>query len=171
MSDELSTIRQVIEEHQGMKEHIELVTGQLNDQEAIIALEKAHSEWIPGRTEALEENREKLIQTMSLIDEGLKSHYMFEEKILVPLMGELLAEAFINEHGELLKEIARVNGMVANTNFKGLSRDEILSTQAAIQEAISSLHQHKEEHMAAEEAILYMIQRSLEKRRKIGVGK
>ena len=167
MLDQLNIIRRLIDEHQKIRESMKLVGDQLSDREAVMALEREHGEWIPGRLEALPQKQERLVQTLSMLEEGLKNHYTFEEKVFSSLMGELLAEAFMLDHYELLQEITRVKAMVANTNLEGLSREETLSAQSHIQQAIDSIHQSKEEHTAIEEHILYMIESALRKRAKV----
>ncbi len=164
MSNDLETIRRLILEHQVTRADFRLVGDRLNDQEALLLLQSERANWIPGQEGDLSEKQNSLIRAIGMLEEGLKNHYAFEEKALPPLMGELLTEALMVEHHDLLEEISGVKAMVANIKLEGLGREEILSRQSSVQEAIDSIRQHKEEHMATEEPILYMLQRALEKR-------
>ena len=90
MSDNLAIIERVIAEHQAIRTHVKLVGDALNDQEALESLLKSHADLIPGRVEILSEEKDRLQQTVSSLEEGLNRHFDFEEKVLPPLFGELL---------------------------------------------------------------------------------
>ena len=164
MSDNLAIIRRVTEEHQTIRSHIKLVGDSLTDQEVLTALGRARPDWIPGRLEILSEKQNKLQQTMSFLDEGLKNHFAFEEKVLSPLLGELFMRALTIEHGEIKKQIDEAKSIVADTRLEGLSREELLSKEALIQQMIDNVCQLVEGHAAREEVILDMVQRVLEEK-------
>ena len=165
MLDNLAIINKVIEEHQAIRGHIKLVGDSIPDQEALAALEQAHADFIPGRLEVLTGKQDRLQQTLSFLDEGLKNHFAFEEKALPPLLGELPMRGLVLEHREIKNKIDKAKSIVASTKLEGLSREELLSREAHIQQVITSICQLVEEHAAKEEAILDMVQRALEKKR------
>lgn len=162
MQDKLAVIKRIIDEHQTIKEHVKLVGDSVSDQEALAALQKAHADFIPGRLEVVSEKQKKLQQTISALDEGLKNHFTFEEKVLPPLLGKLVMQALVLEHGEIKNEIDEAKSVVADTKLEGLSREELLSKESHMQQMIDSICQLVEEHAAKEEAILNMVQRALE---------
>ena len=106
MADNLAIIKRVIEEHLTIRGHVKLVGDSVTDLEALFALQKARPNWVLSQLEALSERQKKLQQTLSFLDEGLKNHFGFEEKVLPPLFGELLMRALIFEHREMGKEIS-----------------------------------------------------------------
>jgi hypothetical protein len=164
MLDNLAIINKVIEEHQAIREHIKLVGDSIPDQEALTALEKARADFIPGRLEVLTEKQEKLQQTLNFLDEGLKNHFAFEGEALPPLLGELPMRGLLLEHREIKNKIDKAKSIVASTKLEGLSREELLSREAHIQQSITGICQLVEEHATKEEAILDMVQRALEKK-------
>ena len=164
MLDKLAIIKRVIDEHQIIKGHVKLVGDSISDQEALLSLQKASADWIPGRLEVLTEKHNKLQQTMSLLDEGLKNHFAFEGKTLPPLLGELLMKALLLEHKEINDEINRVKSVVAGTKLEGSSREELLSREADIQQMINSICELVEEHAAREETILEMLRKAFEEK-------
>ncbi len=164
MEDNLAIINRIIEWHQTLRGHVKLVGDSIVDREALLALEKTRPEWIPGQLEALTEKQKKLQQAMSFLDEGLRSHFAYEEKVLPPLLGELFMQALILDHQEIKKEINEAKSMVPEIKLEGLSRDELLSQESEIQETISSMCQLVEEHAAREEIVLEMVRRVLEKK-------
>ena len=164
MEDYLAIIRRVIEEHQTIKGHIKLVGDSISDREALTSLERARTDWIPGRPELLAETQKKLQQAISFLDEGLKNHFAFEGKALPPLLGELFMRALVLEHQEIRKEIDKAKSIATETKLEGLSREELLSRESHIQQTIGSVCQLVEEHATKEEIILEMLQRALEEK-------
>ena len=164
MLDSLAIINKVIEEHQAIRKHVKLVGDSVPDREALTALEKEHADFIPGRFEVLTEKREKLQQTLNFLDEGLKNHFAFEGEVLPPLLGELPMRGLLLEHREIKSKIDEAKSIIADTKLEGLSREELLSKEANIQQTITGICQLVEEHAAKEEAILDMVQRALEEK-------
>lgn len=164
MQDKLAIIKRVVDEHQIIKKHLKLVGDSVNDQEALATLRKAHTDFIPGRLEVASEKQNRLQQAMSFLKEGLENHFAFEEKELPPLLGELLMQALVLEHREIIKEIDEAVSTVANTRLEGLSREESLSTESQMQQMIDNICQLVEEHATKEEAILEMLRRAVEEK-------
>lgn len=162
MEDKLTIVNRIIEWHQTIRGHIKLVGDSVTDQEALADLEKERADFIPGRFEILSKKQKKLQQTMSFLEEGLKNHFDFEEKALPPLLGELLTQALVLEHQEIKNEIAEVKSMTVSAKLEGLSREELLSKESRIQQAVNGICQLVDEHATREEAILEMLQRALE---------
>ena len=164
MQDKLVIIKRIIDEHQTIKEHLKLVGDSVSDQEALTTLHKAHADFIPGRLEVASEKQSKLQQAMSFLEEGLKNHFAFEEKALPPLLGELLMQALVLEHGEITKEIDEAISTVANTRLEGLSREELLSKESDMQQMIDGICRLVEEHATKEEAVMEWLRKALEKK-------
>jgi len=164
MLDSLAIINKVIEEHQAIRGHIKLVGDSVPDQEALTALDKARADFIPGRFEVLTEKQEKLQQTLNFLDEGLKNHFAFEGKALPPLLGKLPMRGLVLEHREIKNKIDEAKSIVASTKLEGLSREELLSREAHIQQVITSICLLVEEHATKEEAMLDMVRKALEKK-------
>lgn len=162
MEDNLVIINQIIEQHQTIKGHVKLVGDSVTDEEALLALGKTLPEWIPGQLEVLAEKQKKLQQAMSFLDEGLKNHFAYEEKVLPPLLGELFMRALLIEHREIRKEMDDAKSIVADTKLEGLSREDLLDKESHIQQVIGSMCRAIEEHATREETILEMLQKALE---------
>ena len=161
MEDKLAIVNRIIEWHQTIRGHIKLVGDSITDQEAVVALGKERTDFIPGRLEVLSKKQEKLQQTLNFLEDGLKNHFAFEEDVLSPLLGELLAQALLVEHQEIENEIARAKSIAASTKLEGLSREELLSEESHIQQIVDYICQLVDEHATREEAILEMPASSL----------
>jgi len=162
MADNLKIVNRAIEEHHIIRKHVKLVGDSVSDLEALFSLQQARPDWILSSAEALPEKQDKLQQTISALDEGLKNHFSFEEKLLPPLFGKFLMQALILDHREIKKRIAETKSLVANTKLEGLSRKELLSQKAQIQQKVEDILQLVEEHADKEETILKMLQKALE---------
>lgn len=164
MSDNLAKIKQIIDDHQSIRGHVKLVSDLVSDQEALWALEETRSSWIPGRPEITTEKQNKLQQTLSFLDEGLKNHFAFEEQALPPLLGDLLMRALILDHQKIKEKIDEAKSIAVDSKLEGLSREELLSKEFYIQQVVVNICQLIEEHAAREEAILGMVERALEEK-------
>ena len=162
MADNLKIVNRAIEEHHTIREHTKLVGDSVSDLEALFSLQKARPDWILSSTDALSEKQDKMRQTISALDEGLKNHFSFEEKLFPPLFGELLMQALVLEHHEIKKRIDETKSLLANTKLEGLSRGELLSQKAKIQQKVEDILQLVEEHAGREETILKMLKKALE---------
>jgi hypothetical protein len=164
MKDELELIKAVIDQHKAIREHAGSVSAVMSDQDALATLEKARSDWTPGRFEALSEKRNRLQQLLDRLDEGMHKHFDFEEKVLSLLLGDLLTRALRLEHTEIKGEIDEAATMITDMSLDDSNRDELLAGESRIQQKIGVVLQLIEEHASREEMILGMIQRALEDR-------
>ena len=171
MSDQLEVIRRIIEWHKTIRGHARLVGESVTDIEALITLEKARTDWVPGRLEALSEKKDKLQQVISLLDEGLKNHFDYEEKALPPLLGDLVMRAIVLQHNEIIKETNEAKSMHSFLNLEELNRDELLAEELRVQQRIGIILQLVEEHATREDLVLEMVQNALEKKEEEGKKK
>jgi hypothetical protein len=155
-------INRVIDEHRVIRKHVKLVGDSVPDREALDKLRKTRTGWAPGQSDIPAENLEKLQQTLSFLDEGLKNHFAFEGKNLPPLCGDLLMRAILLEHEEIEKKIAEARSKVTSFTSEGLNEEELVSQGAQVQQMIGNLLHLIEEHAAREETVLKMMQRVLE---------
>ena len=160
----LRRINRVIDEHGVIRKHVKLVGDSVPDKEALSSLKRTRTDWPPGQADILAEKLEKLQQTLSFLDEGLKNHFAFEGENLPPLCGNLLMRALILEHEEIEKKIAEARSMVANFTLEGLNEEDLASQGSQVQQMIGSLLSLVEEHATREETVLKMMQRALEEK-------
>jgi len=161
MADDLATIRKVIAAHHTIRRDVKSVGDSVSDLEALFSLQQAQSGWSQGSIETLSKKREQLMQTIRLLDDGLKKHFALEEKLLPPLFGEGLMKALLLEHRDISKKLEEAKAMVTSTTLEGLSQEELLYKKARFQQMISNTCQMVEEHAGHEELILRMLERGL----------
>ena len=168
MEDSLAIINRIIEWHQTLRASARLVGDSVTDREALLSLEEARPDWIPGRVEVLTEKQKALQQTIDFLDDGLQKHFAYEEQVLPPLLGELFMQALIIDHREIRREISEAKSTVASARLEGLDRDELLAKGSDIQQVIDGMFQVVEGHCGREEVILEMVRRVLQERAETG---
>lgn len=165
MEDKLAIVNRAIEEHHAISGRMKLVGDSISDLEALFSLQKARPDWILSSTDTLSEKQVKLQQTMSSLDEGLKNHFGFEEKLFPDLFGELLMQALVLEHEGIKKQLNEAVSFIADTKLEGLSQRELLSKKAQIQHRIEGILQLLQDHAGREDIILKMLKTALEAKR------
>ena len=162
MTDALEVIKKVISEHSKITDHIKLTAGTMNDIDAIFALEttKRETAWSSTSVTELIKKRDQLLQTIGLLEDGLKNHFDYEEKALPLVFGELLMKPILHEHHEILVQIE--NAKTTLINLERLDQDELSSNRTVVLESVNSLCQTVEDHAHHEETILNTMKKALE---------
>lgn len=161
MSDYLAEIEKIVEEHQTIRDGVKLVGDSVSDQEALNSLRSIHSDWVPGQPELLPEKQNRLRQTVSFLDEGLRNHFAAEEKVLPLVLGEFLMQALRLEHQEILEAISRAKSVTADTKLEGLSQEELMSKDLEMKNVVNNLSHLINGHAEKEELMLEMVKRVL----------
>jgi hemerythrin len=161
MSDYLTKINELIEEHRTIGSGVKRVGDSVSDQEALASLKGVRSDWVPGRLELMAEKQRKLKQTMSFLEEGLRSHFAKEEDVLPALLGEFLMQSLLLEHQEIIGKIDEVRLVTADSRLKGLSEAELEFLDSEVKQKISDFSRLIEEHADKEEMMLEMVTRAL----------
>jgi hypothetical protein len=162
MPDALAVITRVISEHHAIRGHVKLAGDSVNDIEALSTLHRTRSGWSQTSIATLIDKRNELQQAVNFLEQGLKNHFGYEEKVLPSLFGELLMKALLYEHHEITRQIESVKILLNSTKMEGLEQPDLLSKKSEILLNINNLCQAVEEHAGHEEIILNMIKRALE---------
>ena len=95
MTDNIEVVSRIINEHKSIGKNIRLLGDSVTDEEALADLEKALAEWIPGRPVEHTEKHGSLRRMVGYLNEGLRNHFDFEEKVLPPLVGDLIMHSLL----------------------------------------------------------------------------
>jgi hypothetical protein len=158
----MAVITRVISEHHAIRGHVKLAGDSVNDIEALSTLHRTRSGWSQTSIATLIDKRNELQQAVNFLEQGLKNHFGYEEKVLPSLFGELLMKALLYEHHEITRQIESVKILLNSTKMEGLEQPDLLSKKSEILLNINNLCQAVEEHAGHEEIILNMIKRALE---------
>ena len=161
MPDALEVITRVISEHRKVTEHTKLAGDTMNDIDALFTLQKTQYKagWSMTSDTELMKKRAQLLQTINLLEDGLKNHFSYEEEVLPLLFGELLMKAILREHNEISGQIE--NAKTTIINLEGLDQDESFSKELVVLQIIQNLCQTVEDHAHHEETALNMMKKAL----------
>ena len=159
--DRLEIIQKILEEHIAFRENVKLAGDSVNDPEALTRLMQARGDWTPGKPGDMQSRQEQLQGTLSYLEEGLKNHFAFEEELLPPLLGELLMRGLKLDHRSISAEIRKAISIIGGIEMEGLSRDQLLDSQAQVKQLIINIGQLVERHASDEEALLRFAERAI----------
>jgi hypothetical protein len=161
MPDAAAIINRAIAEHHAIHEHIKMAGDTLNDIEGLLTLQQIHASWSQSSIEDLTEKQQRMQQAVAALEKGLERHFGFEEELLLPLFGKILADAIKREHHDISAKIASARAMLDKLDLAGLERRELFAKKSEVQDTISYLCQAVEEHAQHEETILELMKKAL----------
>jgi len=128
MEKTLALIDRIIGEHRLIMENVQNMEQAANDAEALVALERAGEQFVPGRFDQGQSLR-KLGEWLETIDEELQAHFAREETALLAAFEqhgdkELASDlrSLLLEHEDLRNRFARSREQVAELSGGELSR-------------------------------------------------
>jgi hypothetical protein len=151
-ADELSVINNLIQEHEGIKGNMKSISTLAEDWTGM--------EWgdLPNldheQLHALNNKLFNLKQTMTYLDEGLKRHWGYEDKVLPELIGNTLMKSIQIEHNEIIKQMNEINFALNKS-----SPQDFLTNRSYVKHLISYLCQLISEHESKENTILQLLKR------------
>lgn len=155
---DLEIITKVMDQHKVLSGQINSVTETMSDKDALLRLEKAQKDLSVDFRCTLAERHTSLLESLSRVKKGLENHYAFEEEMLPPLLGQLLTEALIIEHKNLIAEMQKVISTIGKINLKGLTHQGEINQEVTMSKSLSTLRDDKLDHQKREEAILLTLQ-------------
>jgi hypothetical protein len=162
MADNKDTIDRALQEHHTIRDTVELKGGSVSDFEALFALRQAYAGWSQCTPEQVMAKRRQLLETLELVDKGLRIHWDHEEKDMQPIFGEPLMKAFLAEHHDIGARLEKARQVIAAEKLEGLAPEKLLSKKTDIQEIVNHLMQAIEEHSNHEDMIFKMIKKGLD---------
>lgn len=162
MADQLEIVNRVIEEHAKVRMHLKLTGDSVTDLEGVISLEQAKPDWMLASAEVMSDKCTKLLQASSALREGLKNHFLLEEKYLPPILGKLLIRALELEHVDIQKALDKLHNSAQSCQTTELKGEQLLAMKWNINQTLDDLRQLVEDHAAREEVVLRMAKRALE---------
>lgn len=160
MSEILTLIDQLIEQHKVILKSLADTQKVVNDASALFALDGAKKDLMPGRLDDQHKLLEDLEKTLNKVEEGLKTHFNYEETALVRAMKQYASETLVTglrvllmEHAELKTRLEESRKEVAEL-FKFRGHREItegrvwgMRVYIAHTEKLIGLHANSEEEL------------------------
>jgi hypothetical protein len=164
--EDLEIITKVMDQHELLQEHLGSVSSIMSDRLALSLIEEAKDELGVNWRLSLSQRRDYLIASLLTVEQGMKSHYEFEEEVLPPLYGELLTQALILEHRGLIDSMRETIEAISALSLEELNHKEELEREALISTKLGVLRDRKLDHQRREEAVLVTLRRILEEQAK-----
>jgi hypothetical protein len=168
MEEALALLDQLIEEHKQIRQRIQTTEQVANDTVAILELDKAKEDFMPGRFSNQKQDLQNLLVSLETVEKGLQAHFGREENRLLVILqkhgGERLTSGLrilFLEHGELQNRIAESKKEVAELAASGLSREVGEGKAWGIRVYISHTRKLIEVHAQSEEELFHKLRAEL----------
>lgn len=162
MANPIEVIEKVISQHSKITDNAKQTLGSANDIDAIFNLQttKVQAAWSATSAKGIIEKQDQLLQTMTLLDNGLKKHFSYEEEVLPLVFGKLLIKPVLEEHKKIIDRIETVKNDLIN--LKELSHEEVFARRHDLLQSINDIYRMVEDHAHHEETILNSMKKALE---------
>jgi len=131
---------------------------------AVNELANLSKEWVPGSPPGLDNKFQELIDSLRVIEADLEEHSRFEEKEIMPFLsrnaGEIIERGLIQEHKQILESIRYLKKVAQATLVKPADRDERITQEIDVREAISSILKLVQSHCEAQ-SVIYRLAREV----------
>jgi len=169
----LALIEEIIEEHKLILHRVRTLDGAINDVSAMLELERAKEDFVPGRFGDQRRALEIWQESIEALDEGLQAHFDREEKGLLTAFEKygdrMLASALhalLHEHEELRDRLTKSKVEMAELAAGGLSRGVWEGRVWGLRVYVSHTRNLLEAHAKSEQELLLTLRRQLEERKK-----
>ena len=168
MTEILSLIDQLIEEHKQILQNIQTAQKVANDTVAILELEQTKEDFVPGRFNDQKQGLQNLQDSLETIDKGLQEHFSREETGLLTAFekygGGILASALrvlLLEHQEIKDRIAKSKKEVAELASGDLSREVREGGAWGVRVYLSHTRKLIQAHAQSEQELFYKLRTEL----------
>lgn len=164
MPDALEIINNVIAQHSKVTEHVKTTGDKMNDIDAVFNIQRTAYKvaWSASSASEMVDKRDQLLQTISIMEEGLFKHFAFEEKVLPLVFGELLMKDILEAHEAIRTQIETVKTIAAS--LEGLDTEVLMAHRTRLVDGINNLRTAVVDHAHAEEDILNEMRKVFEKK-------
>jgi len=164
MPNALEVISSVIAQHGKVTEYVKTTGNKMNDIDAVFSVQRAAYKvaWSASSVKEMLDKRDQLSETISIMEEGLKRHFTYEEKALPLVFGELLMKDILDAHKAISAQIEKVKASLKG--LEGLDKDELFARRTILVDGIHDLRTTVVDHAHAEEDILNMMRKVFEQK-------
>ena len=164
MPEALQVINSVLAQHFAITETIKTTGERMNDVDAVFGIQRTAYQTANSAFSVsnLVEKRDNLLNTINILEEGLKKHFAYEEKVLPLVLGELLMKDLLHDHSNIFGQIDFVKTILIKLDK--ISRDEQNSKRIELVQDVNKLSDIVVNHAHYEEKILEMIKKVFEEK-------
>jgi len=155
MSDQIQTIRGIIDEHESIEQQIEQAIRSIEDWQ--ITLESAIASGEALQIENLSSKQWSLVQAIDSLEQGMLGHYRREEHELLEFIGPVIGKALRIQHQEISERLRSVRLLLTDTDLKSLSMTELASKYPNVKKELEDTYRLVGEHGRAEDTTLRLV--------------
>jgi len=155
MSDQIQTIRGIIDEHESIEQQIEQAIRSMEDWQ--ITLESAIASGEALQIENLSSKQWSLVQAIDSLEQGMLGHYRREEHELLEFIGPVIGKALRIQHQEISERLRSVRLLLTDTDLKSLSMTELASKYPNVKKELEDTYRLVGEHGRAEDTTLRLV--------------
>ena len=168
MEEAFALIDQLIEEHKQILQRFQTAEQVANDVVAILELDKAKEDFVPGRFGDQRQGLQNLQESLEAIEKGLQRHFDREETGLLTVFeqhrGGMLASGLrvlLLEHQEIKDRIAESKKEVAELVSGDLSREVREGGAWGVRVYLSHTRKLLQAHAQSEQELFYKLRTEL----------
>ena len=155
MSDQIQTIRGIIDEHESIEQQIEQAIRSMEDWQ--ITLESAIASGEALQIESLSTKQWSLVQAIDSLEQGMLGHYRREEHELLEFVGPVIGKALRIQHQEISERLRSVRLLLTDTDLKSLSMTELAAKYPNVKKELEDTYRLVGEHGRAEDITLRLV--------------
>jgi hemerythrin len=162
MPEALEVIESIIAQHSKVTDDLNQTGKKANDVAAIFGVQKAAVKvvWSATSAKKLLEKRDELQEIVGVLEDGLRKHFTYEEKVMPLIMGELTLKGILDAHSEIYKKIENIKTLLAG--LEGDDQEALTAAQSELIQGINDLSETVKNHAKSEETTLNMLKQVFE---------
>lgn len=149
MSNEAATIANLLGEHEQIRKHLLFISRQVKDWNT-----EGGNNLKPrsNNIKVLAKKRDSIKPSLSYLDDGLKKHYLLEEKVMASLIGDSLTATIQAEHKDVLTQFGELNFFLLHFNA-----NMVMANRYLLKTVLEDLNRRMEYDADLEETMLELL--------------
>jgi hypothetical protein len=153
MFERMPTIEGLMNEHSAIRGQMELVRDLIREWDQLLNPQE-NTLKSAEKLSVVTAKRRSLVQAIGYLEDGLKNHHSHEERVMPPLVGDLLWKAIRLEHDEMLESVDVIDSLLVNTSI-----ESFIDKGCQIVQSIDDLVRVISSHSIREDEILYFLKK------------
>lgn len=140
----------------------EAIRHRSSTRESILSLEKSLRYDLSGSQQGVNEQKERLRQTLDSLKHVFETDYERGQNVLTPTLERLLIEGLLCQRQQIKRELDEVKSIWTDEKLEGLSKERLESVIVYVGRRIEGICERITHNASVEEAILKTAKKALE---------
>ena len=162
MPDAIEVVTNVLAQHATITGYVKDTGDKMNDVDAIFSVQRETYKvaWSSSSPVELLEKSKQLMEKIQILEDGLKNHFAYEEKVFPLVLGEIVLNDIWSAHNDIQERIDDVKKQL--NSLEGLEKDELYAKRADLLKSVNELSDAITNHARSEDRILNMTKKLFE---------